>query len=413
MTQCHSSKIIARIAFSIAAFMVLFAFEAQSVESTRYANATFPVSGTVAQQVRLWENIFSRYGVSQALIHDQDYPDILVDLIDFTALQRRQGRTRPYLRAERDQISLKYLERYQLAVSRFKRFGKRAVEFGPMEQRVHTVYSKYTSALDRLYAGRVVVRVQGGLKDEFQAASKRAEKYLPYMEKIFFQHNLPVDLTRIAFVESMFNTNAISKVGASGIWQFMPSTARLYMSVNNFIDERNSIFRSTRAAALFLAENYRDLKSWPLAVTAYNHGRAGMAKAARKLGTRDLSYVIDHYRSNSFGFASKNFYSEFIAARNVYNRLHYPSRKMDANPLGIAQIPIRRRMTVADLLKITALDKEMLMKYNPSLLPSAFGPYRYHPIPFGYELTVPVHVSNEVSVAIKGSNSPNTYTRRY
>ena len=83
------------------------------------------------------------------------------------------------------------------------------------------------------------------------------------MEQIFEDHNIPKNLTRIAFVESMFNEKAISKVGASGVWQFMPSTAKDFIIVDKYIDERNSPIKATEAAAKLLKANFKLLGSWP------------------------------------------------------------------------------------------------------------------------------------------------------
>ena len=192
------------------------------------------------------------------------------------------------------------------------------------------------------------------------------------MERIFINEGLPSDLTRMAFVESMFNLNARSKAGASGIWQFMPRTARRFMIVNRFVDERNSPIKATRGAAKLLKHNYRKLGSWPLAITAYNHGVAGMSRAVRKTRTTNFDKIIDNYKSRTFGFASRNFYAEFIAARNVYNKFYDRGVFPSSNPLGIEHVKLSKKVSISQLLRHTPITKATLKKYNGCILPRAF-----------------------------------------
>ena len=118
-------------------------------------------------------------------------------------------------------------------------------------------------------------------------------------------------------VESSFNPAAYSKVGAAGLWQFMRSTGRRYMRIDNSVDERLDPFRSTEAAAQLLSYNYRLLGTWPLALTAYNHGAAGMRRAKEAMGTDDIVKIVRQHKSPSFGFASRNFYVSFLAALEI------------------------------------------------------------------------------------------------
>src|SRR4029453_7063103 len=97
--------------------------------------------------------------------------------------------------------------------------------------------------------------------------------------RIFRDEGLPVELTRLPLIESCFDVEAYSKVGAAGIWQFMPATGRLYMEVSSSVDERRDPIPPPRAAARYLSRSYERLGNWPLAITSYNHGPNGMARA--------------------------------------------------------------------------------------------------------------------------------------
>ena len=128
---------------------------------------------------------------------------------------------------------------------------------------------------------------------------------------------MPIELTRLPHIESSFENRALSKVGAAGIWQIMPATGRLYLRVNRDVDERLHVRTATMAAAQILRENYEKLGTWPLAITAYNHGANGMKRAVDTVGTTDFGVIVQRYRGPLFGFASQNFYAEFLAALDV------------------------------------------------------------------------------------------------
>lgn len=273
----------------------------------------FPSSPLIQRQVDFWEKIFTEFKSNEFVLHDRDNLAIIIGSIKVPfPINAKAGNMNLPIISPDDEI-----EAYREALRRFVAEGPSARFKGKHELAIWKAYLEH-NAIRQLMTGKATLRVQGGLADTFQAASQRAELYLPRMENIFRDARLPTDLTRIVFVESMFNLNARSKVGASGFWQLMPKTARDYIKVTQKRDERNSPLIATRAAAGVLRSNHNALKAWPLAVTAYNHGQGGMKRAIKKLNTRDLSKIILLYDSPSFGFASRNFYSEFLAAAKVH-----------------------------------------------------------------------------------------------
>ena len=168
--------------------------------------------------------------------------------------------------------------------------------------------------------------------------------------------------------ESSFRNDARSFRGAVGMWQFMPSTGRLYMRVTRVLDERRDPLDATRAAARLLQDNYRELGTWPLAVTAYNHGRAGMRRAVRRLGTRDIVTIIRRYRGRTFKFASKNFYAEFLAAVHIMRDLerHLPHLRFD-QLVRHEEISLTKRVAVSSLLRHSRVSRAELLTWNPAL----------------------------------------------
>ena len=256
------------------------------------------------------------------------------------------------------------------------------------EQRIFDLYKgdrspgKFRDAIEHL-------RTQRGLREKFADGIRIAHRYFPEMERIFREEGLPVELTRLPLVESCFNVEAYSKVGAAGIWQFMPSTGRLYaMDVNNLVDERRDPIASTRAAARFLRHNYDALGEWSLALTAYNHGPAGVARAVDETGTTDIGVIVQRYRGRAFGFASRNFYAEFLAALDVEKYHHAYFGPLDVDTADATRVvPLDHSIGIEVAARLAGTDRGTLATMNPALMDPVVDGRRS--IPSGYALRMP------------------------
>ncbi len=338
----------------------------------------FPSAPIIDRQVWFWEQVFLTYHNEQIIIHDSEYPEIIVDVVDLPKLGFSDE-------DDEEKWIENLLERYMAGVEKFQKYGERAYYLGSIERRLFSVYRENRSLL---LAGKAKLRGQRGLKDIFAKAVVRAAAYLPEMERIFASFGLPKELTRLPFVESMFNVEARSKVGASGIWQFMPATARRYLTVTHYIDERNSPFKATAAAAQLLKRNYRELGNWPLAITAYNHGLYGMKRAVQSENSKYLSHLIKNYRGTSFGFASRNFYAEFLAARRAFAK-KYKRNKVSKAHHKLAKITLKKPISPAKLIKSTSLTRHELQNLNRCMNKSLFNKGYHKPLPKNYSFWVP------------------------
>ncbi|MGH8481290.1 MAG: LysM peptidoglycan-binding domain-containing protein, partial [Nevskiaceae bacterium] len=213
--------------------------------------------------------------------------------------------------------------------------------------------------------------------------------YLPRMEAIFAAEGLPVALTRLPLVESSFNVDAYSKVGAAGMWQFIPSSARRYMRLDEAVDDRRDPWTSTQAAARHLKEDYEMLGAWPLAVTAYNHGRGGVAAGLRAVKGSTLEDLIERWNGRRFGFASRNFYAEFLAAVDVERDYHSHFGEIERHaPLDFDVVQIQHYVPYDVLRKCAGLSEAEFRTLNPG----------YHPEVLDGRLHVPPHTSIRVPV---------------
>ncbi|MEM7377556.1 MAG: LysM peptidoglycan-binding domain-containing protein [Pseudomonadota bacterium] len=168
------------------------------------------------------------------------------------------------------------------------------------------------------------IRFQVGHADVFRDALQAAHLWRPWINRVLDTHGLPRALGAIPFVETFFRNEVAPDSGARGIWQFTEATGRRDLHISAGLDERMSYYKSTLAAARLLSHKFAITRRWPLAVTAYNHGTRGIVQAVRELKTRDLGVVARQYTGPDFGFASRNFYAQVLAAAHVEaNSAHY------------------------------------------------------------------------------------------
>ena len=336
----------------------------------------FPRYASIEPNVAFWTKIYSQYPTTNVVIHDSNDLGIIYDVITVKpydapgARKTNRGRTK--------RAKAKYRDILKGLAANPKHKGKD-------HRRVAALFGPNADARTFRRASQQV-RSQLGQKDRFQAGLIRSGAYLDQIRTILKSNGVPEDLAYLPHVESSFNPSAYSKFGAAGIWQFTRSTGRRYMKVGYVLDERRDPIRATHAAAQLLKENYERLGSWPLAITAYNHGAAGMARARQKHG--DYPAVFKSYRSRTFKFASRNFYSEFLAARQVasdYTAYFGPLTL--ATPTPSHTVILKGYARLQDLSEHYAISPETIRKMNRALRSPVFNDQKY--LPKGYHLRLP------------------------
>ncbi len=308
--------------------------------------------------IDFWTKIYSKIPSYQGVIHDSVYVGIIYETLDF------RGQTR---KKQKELIS-RAKQKWQSVLYRVHEKVNHIGEMTQDELHVFKLFLKIKERNKYLEAARPKrIRFQLGQKDRFKNAIRESGRYLPMMEKIFSQWGVPTEITRLPFVESSFVSYARSKVGAQGIWQFMKSTGRLFLRIDEWMDQRRDPYFATEAAAQLLKSNFDSLGRWPLAIVAYNHGRKGMMRAVSQVGTQDLGQIIRHYRNVRFGFASRNFFLEFMAAYRVESQadLYFKDVKRKESDSFI-YVTLPDFVAVSSLKKFFKFNNDSFEDANPS-----------------------------------------------
>lgn len=234
---------------------------------------------------------------------------------------------------------------------------------------------------------------QNVIHDRFQEWLTRFYAYRPLVEEIFLEVGLPKELIYLSLVESGFNPRAYSRARASGPWQFIKSTGRLYgLSVNWYVDERRDPIKSTVAAAVHLRDLYDTFGSWPLALAAYNAGAGKISRAIKKTGTRDFWRIA---RTRYIRRETRQYVPRFMAAMIIATRpslfgFHAHSQTVHQYD----EIRMDKSIHLRSVAKETGISFDELRRLNPELRRSVTPPGRE-----GYYLKVPVGTSGSVEQA--------------
>ena len=341
----HARLQLLSIFFSALAFLPVGSI---AQEEPAYQNP-FELPAGLEPSVEFWKKIFSEYGLAQLVYFDPTDPGKIYEVGDVG----EDSRSNQYINSERARIA----EANGVDIER--------------------------------------VKAQRGVKERTAAGLKRSGRHIAQIQQIFRDRGLPPELSYLPVVESSYDIYARSSVGALGMWQFMPRTGREYMRVSAAVDERRDPIESSRAAASYLKQAYEYLGSWPLAITSYNYGQAGMARAVADVGSNNLVDLIRSYSHPYFGFAPKHFYAEFLAAVEVGSNLqkYFPGLELDA-AAPIQEKELTANTTIASLINSTGLNRAELLAWNPALSAST------RVVPAGYRVKLPSDRTSEPLVAV-------------
>jgi membrane-bound lytic murein transglycosylase D len=353
----------------------------------------FPAPAGLKNAVQFWRQVFGVWQRDQVVLHDDENLGVVYEVLDIpgevgeslTADQKAYVKSRKSL-----------LEARLRALETSVRNG---VAVGGTEERLLNTIVR-GAGRSALPGAAERVRSQRGMKERFLEGLRISGRYDALMRAEFKRRGLPEDLAYLPHVESSFVSEARSSAGAVGIWQFTPGAGRRFLRMDRAVDERYDPIFAARGAARYLDHAYDQLGDWALAITAYNHGVGGVMRAKDEWGA-DIDRIVHRYRGPLFGFASRNFYAEFLAVRSLVKGAdkHFQEPIRLAAPLERGRVRVERPVSAQRLAALCGVETSDLADINPAWTSKAAT--GRVPLPAGTEVWIPsrVHPSQLLAYA--------------
>jgi len=351
-----------------------------STVSLAKSTAHFPLPNALQSDVRFWSRVYTEVTTNEGLIHDNKKLNIVYARLSFSPGSSYR---------ERQKLVKEKKKHYQKILRDLA--AKPHIRLSRQHKQVKALWPQ-NSAKSVFRAAAKRVRFQLGQADRFKRGLVRSGRWLPFIKNEFKTLGIPVELAALPHVESSFRSDAKSHAGAAGLWQFTRSTGRRFMRIDHVVDERLDPFLATRAAGLLLKDNHKITGTWPLALTAYNHGAGGMRRAIKATGGTDISKIVREYKGRTFGFASRNFYNAFLAAKAIDAQpAKYFGELTRDSAMEIQEVKLPSYYTAKGLMTAFGLKNNIFKSLNPALQPTIWANSKY--VPKGYRLRVPVSAS--------------------
>lgn len=329
-------------------------------------DAAFPNPPELQPQVAFWRNVYSRWGRHQVALHDNRYLDVVYTVLTLPGSVGESQTTEQKEFVKWHTRNLQDLLRQMESKVAFN------APLTPAEQKLAHHIRASSGGAAALAGASERLRSQRGMRERFKRGLEISGRYDAAFRGVFREAGLPEDLAYLPHVESSFQNHAASSVGAVGMWQFMPGTARDFGMLNAAVDERRDPVAAAQGAARYLGNAYNQLANWPMALTSYNHGVGGMKRARDAHGNNFVAIVRD-YSGSSFGFASRNFYTEFLAAREIAHnpQRFFPEGVRYEPPLNLERVRLRQTVDVPTLAGYYDLNTWELTRLNLAWKPAA------------------------------------------
>ena len=202
---------------------------------------------------------------------------------------------------------------------------------------------------------------------------QEAYLFIPAIKNILAQNEIPAEFLFLAMAESNFSTRAYSRKKASGLWQFMPGTAKLYgLKINEYVDERRDLIKSTKAASKYLSHLHKKFGKWYLAAIAYNCGEGRLAKAIKKAKTDDLTVLLN-YKKKYIPKESRLYIRKILTLAMMGNNeqlllnSEYEHLLNRANAYSISTIKLPKGESLKRVSKLSGIPIKELKKLNRHL----------------------------------------------
>ncbi len=349
---------------------------------------SFRVPWQLRRDFLFWLKIYTMYSSRQVVLYDKLNTEIIYEVLDFNKLYYSSRNRIAYEIVRENEIN-KVVKNYRIAFNALtgKKTDTRSNNLIKREKKrilraiksARKIYNK-TYSLKNLAKN---FRSQTGQRDYLMLGISKYDPYSKEINEIFEKIGVPSEFSRISLLESSFNHKSESTAGAKGVWQFMPETANKFMLTldsKRRIDERLSPFKSSVAAARLLKENYDVIKSWPLAMIAYNSGfRSFITKRKNKINWISwTTYLQKRTDGNcALGTAGKAYYPSFLAVlyAEKYRDLFFsiPIKTLNTTTDAKNQIPnvtfknLYKAQNAIEIAKEEEISLENFLDINPDI----------------------------------------------
>jgi membrane-bound lytic murein transglycosylase D len=333
-------------------------------------SGAFKISAALRPKVDFWKWVFGELYNHQAVLHNADEITRIYALIDL----REEPGVNPKSLSSLDRAAYRVFERYTEHLRFLTKQKYDPQELTGERRELYSVLEKYGGVRANRGADESL-RIQRGLREKLRDSIIRSGQYLSVYRQIFQEHGLPEELALLPHVESSFRHEAHSTADAVGIWQLTSVAVRGKMHINAAVDERRDPWRSAEIAARLLEDNYRTLRSWELAITAYNQGVGTMQAAIKSTGSRKLEDIIARYRSRLYRFVGRNFYLLYVAVVEIVHDYELYFGYLPIEPeLQVVRHKLKRQTTLNAFCTEFGVEPQHLMSLNPALRRTALGP---------------------------------------
>lgn len=193
-----------------------------------------------------------------------------------------------------------------------------------------------------------------------------SDYYFPMFEQELDKYDIPLEIKYLAIVESALNPRARSRVGATGLWQFMFATGKMLdLNVSSYVDERMDPERSTEAAAKYLASLYKSFGDWDMVLASYNSGPGNVSKAIRRSGGSTNYWELRRFLPRE----TAGYVPAFLATLYIFEYAEehdFQPKKPEVAFFETDTIRVKKMLTFDHISKVTGIEKEMLQFLNPS-----------------------------------------------
>ena len=282
----------------------------------------FVISDYFKDNVYFWFSIYTQFTSQQVVIHDKKNLSLVYNTLDFSELHNSDINRYAKAKLQAD-LSQEYSNKVKRILAKLH---KDEDNLNDEELGILKAIKKSIELPDSRSKKKIIfkelsqnIRTQTGQRDMIFNATLRSLPYLDFLYRQMDNFNIPRELLAISFIESSFNYRAESYAGAMGVWQFMPWTSRSFLpKIDKYIDYRKNPIIASLGAFHLLKQNIQILKRWDLAIPAYNFGPTTIQRFRLKYkGTTTLPIFLEETKDKNVGFASKNYFSEFLALAHV------------------------------------------------------------------------------------------------